>query len=310
MEYRKELTKEFTKPAAVTLGKFDGIHLGHRLLIQEVIAAEKSGMISCVFSFDMHPVSLFSEREIHLIYTEEEKKAILQELGVSCFLSYPFTKETAAMEPETFIEKILLEKLQAEVIVVGPDYRFGKGRRGDISMLAQYANRYGFQLLIKDKLTYHGEVVSSTRIRETLANGELEKANAMLGQPYRITGTVVSGRQLGRTIGIPTINQQLPEQKLLPPNGVYAAQVQIDGKTYYGITNIGYKPTVQQTWVRNVETHLFDCTEDCYGKEAVVQLLSFVREEQKFDSVEVLQKQIQADILYVKKYFQKQLGLQ
>ena len=152
MEYRKEVTKEFTKPTAVTLGKFDGIHLGHRLLIQEVIAAEKSGMISCVFSFDMHPVSLFSEREIHLIYTEEEKKAILQELGVSCFLSYPFTKETASMEPETFIEKILLEKLQAEVIVVGPDYRFGKNRRGDIAMLAQYANHYGFQLLIKDKL--------------------------------------------------------------------------------------------------------------------------------------------------------------
>ena len=133
----------------------------------------------------------------------------------------------------------------------------------------------------------------------------MEKANAMLGQPYRITGTVVSGRQLGRTIGIPTINQQLPEQKLLPPNGVYAAQIHIEGKTYYGITNIGCKPTVQQTWVRNVETHLFDCTENCYGKEAVVQLLAFVREEQKFDSVEALQKQIQSDILYVRDIFKK-----
>ena len=299
MKYIHEITENIFAPTAVTLGKFDGIHLGHRLLIQEAIAAEKEGMVSCVFSFDMHPISLFSDREMDLIYTEDEKKAMLESLGVSYFLSYPFTKETASMEAEEFIEKILMEKLQAEVIIVGTDYRFGKGRRGDVFLLAEYAKKYGYYLIVKDKLTYQGEIVSSTRIRETLALGNIEKVNAMLGEPFHITGTVIEGNRLGRTIGIPTINQTIPEHKLLPPDGVYASV----GVSYYGITNIGYKPTVLQNRGRGVETYLFDCDQYLYGKEAVVQLHTFVRQEKKFSSLQELQKQIQEDIAKVKQYF-------
>ena len=169
--------------------------------------------------------------------------------------------------------------------------------------MAEYAKKYGYYLIVKDKLTYQGEIVSSTRIRETLALGNIEKVNAMLGEPFHITGTVIEGNRLGRTIGIPTINQTIPEHKLLPPDGVYASVVKIDGVSYYGITNIGYKPTVLQNKGRGVETYLFDCDQYLYGKEAVVQLHTFIRKEEKFSSLQELQKQIQEDIAKVKQYF-------
>lgn len=295
--------------SCVTLGKFDGLHRGHQLLLSYLTEYEKLGFTSVMFTFDYHPGNLFSEREIDLIYTEEEKKSLLSVGGPQVLISYPFTKESANMEPEKFIEQILVNQLDAKIIVVGNDYRFGCKRRGDVTMLQQYASIYDYQLIVCDKIMFDGQVISSTRIREELQKGHIEYVNEMLGHPYTIMGEVVYGRQLGRTLDIPTVNLLPDAHKLLPPNGVYASIVRIDGKAYHGVTNIGCKPTVEHSGQVGVETHMFDFHEDLYGRKIEVELYTFERSECKFDSVQQLMERMQEDIKFTKNYFQSKESL-
>lgn len=303
MEYIFETTEFQYHNTCVTLGKFDGLHRGHQLLLEELAKWEALGYTSVMFTFDYHPENLFSEREIDLIYTEEEKRILLEENGPKVLISYPFTKESASIEPEEFIRKILVEQLDAKVIVVGSDYRFGRKRRGDVTMLKQFADQFGIELIICDKLKYENEVISSTRIREELRIGHIRQVNDMLGHPFTIMGEVVHGNQIGRTLQAPTVNLLPASHKLLPPRGVYASKVIHQGKEYYAVTNIGCKPTVESNGRVGVESHILDFNQDIYGHFIQVELYEYERGEVHFQSLEELKSQLKTDIQFAKQVF-------
>ena len=304
MEYIAGKTDFKYKNTVVTLGKFDGIHLGHKQLIDLAISYKKQGLTAVMFSFLLHPGNLFSDKEFELIYTEEEKLVKLNHYGIDVLISYPFTEETRSMGPENFIKDILVDKLEAKVIIVGNDFHFGIHRSGDVAFLKQYEETYGFQVIACDKKKWKNEVISSSAIRHALKEGNMEAANAMLGQPYSIRGEVAHGRKLGRTIGIPTMNLIPSGTKLLPPCGVYASKTLIDGVWHAGVTNIGYKPTVGEEDYIGVETFVFDFDKDLYGEILEVELIYYIRPEMKFGSVEELVSKMQEDIIIAKKCLQ------
>ncbi len=271
--------------SAVSLGKFDGFHRGHRLLLDRILEHPK--LHATVFTFD----GILNGKQIYL---EEEKRSLLERLGVEREVLFPFSEKTRSMTPETFIREMLVERMDAKLICVGEDFHFGKDRRGDVDMLSKYAPQYGYELCVFPKIKEDGEVISSTRIRGELAQGRIEKANRLLGDPYFVRGEVVHGNALGRTIGMPTANLLPGEQKLLPAYGVYATRVEADGKIYGGVTNVGVKPTIGADRA-NVETTLLHFDGDLYGKQITVYFLEFLRPEQRFDSLEELKAQMSRD---------------
>lgn len=307
MEYIAGITNFNFKNSAVTLGKFDGLHLGHRQLLDLTVSYKKQGLTAVMFSFLLHPSNIFSEKEFELIYTEEEKVSILNKSGIDVLISYPLTEDTRTMEPIAFIEEILIKKLDTKVIIVGNDFRFGINRSGDVALLKQFEKAYGYQVIECEKIKFKNEIISSTIIRNTLREGNMEKVNAMLGQPYTIRGEVVHGRKLGRTIGMPTINLVPPSSKLLPPCGVYASKSLINGIYHPGVTNIGYKPTVGEEKFIGVETFIFDYNDDLYGKMLEVELFEYIRSEMKFGSLDELVHQMSEDIMLTKNFFKLQI---
>ena len=216
----------------------------------------------------------------------------------------PFTEELMHMEPEQFVKEYLVERLHAEYLAVGPDFRFGHKREGNPQMLQKLGKEYGFTVEIVEKEKDGSRDISSTYIREELEKGNMEKVNGLLGYTYFTRGEIVHGRQLGRTIGVPTANLIPPEIKKLPPNGVYITKSLINGKIYEGITNVGYKPTVRENFL-GVETYLFCCNENLYGQEAEVRFYQYLRPEKKFDSLEDLKKQLNQDVETGRAFFQK-----
>ncbi|MBH1942300.1 bifunctional riboflavin kinase/FAD synthetase [Mobilitalea sibirica] len=305
MDYIAENTNFKLKNSAVTLGKFDGLHLGHQLLLEQVISLKKQGYTAVMFSFSYHPGNLFSKKEFELIYTEEEKLAKLRNTKMDVLVSYPFTKETSNMEPEDFIKDVLIGKLDAKIIVVGQDFRFGHKRRGDVKLLQSLAETYGYRVIACEKRKYKDSIISSSEIRKELKEGNMETVNEMLGQPYSILGEVRHGRKLGRTLGLPTTNIIPVSGKLLPPCGVYASKTIVDGISYPGVTNIGFKPTVGAEKVKGVETYIFDFNQDLYGKFIEVELYTYERPELKFNSIEELKQKMQEDIAFTRNYFLK-----
>lgn len=305
MEYISGDTNFKFHNTAVTLGKFDGIHLGHQYLMKQVADYKKLGYKTIMFSFLFHPCNLFSDREIELIYTEEEKRYKLEKSDLDVLISYPFTQETRSMKPEAFIKDILVDQLDAKVIVVGSDFHFGYKKRGNIQLLQELQVQYGYKVVVCDKMKLDDTVISSSTIRSELQKGNLELVNAMLGQPYTIIGEVQHGRKIGRTIGIPTTNLIPATNKLLPPCGVYASKTYVDGTYYDGVTNIGFKPTVGAEKRKGVETYLFDYDNDLYGKLIEVELFTYERPEMKFNSLEELKYRMQLDITFTQKYFKE-----
>ena len=291
------------KNSAVCLGKFDGIHIGHRELINYAVSMKKNGLKAVVFSFLMNPRMLKNTEDFSLIYTEDEKKIILKDAGTDILVSYPFNRAMFSMEPECFVKNILIDKLDTKILIVGKDFRFGHNRSGDVALLRQLSSKYGYELKTFDKVMYNDEVVSSTRIRTCINEGSIEEANEMLGVPYCIVGEVLHGRKLGRTLGMPTINIVPKEVKLLPPNGVYASKTWIDGCAHYGISNIGVKPTVGAEKRRLIETFIFDFSGNLYGRKLKVDLFAFERPEQKFASVEELKNQMEHDTVFARNFF-------
>lgn len=306
MRYIWNTTDFHLQNTAVSLGKFDGFHVGHRLLIEYVTSLKEKGYQAVTFSFFQHPGFMVSNAlSKKLIYTEAEKVKKAEELGSDCFISYPFNKEVMNTEPEEFVRSVLVEKLGARVVVVGKDYHFGKDRSGNVQMLEELGKKYGFVVKAFDKVIMDGLEVSSTRIRNDLQEGKIKQANAMLGSPYSITGKVVYGNQIGRTLGMPTANIIPPAEKLIPPNGVYASRIFVEGDVYYGITNIGYKPTVGDKNEKGVETFIFDFQESIYDKEIKVELFAYERGEQKFGSLDELKMQMERDCQFGKEYFKQ-----
>lgn len=300
---RKTLNYEAEMPSVITLGKFDGVHRGHMRLINRILEiGKKDDLETVIFTFDVSPQVSLNQKKPQMLLTNEERRKRLHRQGIHTLIECPFVPEIRDMEAEDFIRKILVKNLQVKALVVGPDFHFGHGRRGTPEMLDRMGKEYGFTVEVLDKVMDGDREISSTYIREELSKGNMEKVNELLGYPYTLTGEVIHGHQLGRTIGVPTINQIPGEGKLLPPRGVYASRTRIAGKEFHGITNIGIKPTVLEKFV-GVETYLFDCDMDLYGEKAKVELYHYQRPERKFESVDALKMQLQKDEKRGKEYF-------
>lgn len=294
---------QLEKRSVVTLGKFDGLHRGHDRLLSRAMDLAKDGCQTVVFTFDVSPLVKLGTRITRTILTNEERRDLLEKKGIDCLIECPFVPELIQMEPEDFVREILAVQLRAAYVVVGPDFHFGYERKGTPWLLEKLGGKYGFQVEILPKETEKDREISSTWIREILREGRIEYVNHLLGYPYFVKGKIVHGRQLGRTWGLPTINQIPDDGKLLPPFGVYASRTFVNGKEFFGISNVGVKPTVEVPFA-GVETYLFGCSEDLYDKTAWVEFLHFVRPECKFDSVEELREQIQRDAGAGKSFFE------
>lgn len=293
---QNEEARQFhTMGTTVALGKFDGIHLGHQLLIDGLNKEKLKGRRALVFTFGSNPNSVLSGGLQKNIYTSKEKEMYFANLGIDILLEYPFTKEFASISPEDFVYQCLVRQLGVRSIYVGEDFRFGRGRMGNVALLKSLGEEYQFVVNALPKKTLHGKVVSSTIIRDMLESN-FHVANEMLGNPYFIYGEVVHGQHLGHTIGFPTINQMIPEQKLVPAFGVYASRVKLDGYYYKAISNLGKKPTIACQHQTSLETYILDYDGDLYGQQLQTELLYYIRPEEKFDSLDALKEQIGNDI--------------
>lgn len=290
---------------AAALGKFDGIHIGHRRLLEEILRRKQDGLAACVFTFDPAPAVLFGGSDGRELTTREEKRALFERMGVDILIEFPMTIETAAMEPEVFAQEVLAERLQVEFLAAGSDLSFGNKGRGDAALLQRLGPELGFSVKIIDKVCLDGRQVSSTCVREQVEAGNMELVERLLGMPYMIAEEVVAGNRLGRTIGFPTVNVLPAKNKLLPPNGVYFSEVRCRGKIYRAISNVGYKPTVTKERVMGVESYLYDFDQEVYGEPIEVYLLAFRRPERQFENVEALRAQLKEDIAAGKVYMLK-----
>ena len=257
MEYIRG-TREFQieEPTAVTLGKFDGLHRGHKKLLEELFRFREKGCKTAVFTFETAPGTLIRKKLQTMITTNEERYENLRDAGVDYLVEYPFNEQVASMSPEEFVVHVLKGQMNAEAIVAGTDFHFGRNRSGDVAFLKANAEKFRYDLTVVEKAMDGEREISSTYIREELAAGRIEKANELLGYTYSIQGRVVHGKHLGTGMGFPTVNLLPPSQKHLPAFGVYLSEVEIDGKLYPGITNIGRKPTIKGEHPAGVETHI------------------------------------------------------
>lgn len=284
-----------TKKTAVTMGKFDGLHRGHQKLVDKIREYASDDCESVLCAFDMHRDAIMTNRERreHL------------EGKIDWLIDCPFTKDLKNMEAEDFIRDILCGKLGAAHIAVGRDFVFGHDKRGSVKMLEAFAGEYGYTLDVIEKERYHDIVISSTYIRDALAQGDVELAEKLLGYPYELTGIVQHGQQLGRTLGFPTMNIEPEAQKIMPRYGVYACRVKIDGKWYNGVGNAGVKPTVTDERRRLLEVYVYGYEGDAYGKEVTARFCGFERPEVKFGSVDGLKEQVMKDMQYGIDFFNK-----
>nr|WP_315103865.1 bifunctional riboflavin kinase/FAD synthetase [uncultured Catonella sp.] len=284
----------------VTLGKFDGLHLGHRELIDEVL--KSSGLTKVLFTFYVNPSGILFDKEMKVIDTNEERKLLTKEFDLDYMIDFPFTKEIIDTSADEFIEKIIYDKLDAKKLVVGTDFRFGKNRLGDVELLEKRSKDFGYEVKVIEKKKMYGEEISSTRIRHLITKGDVKMAGNLLGRHFSFSGEIIHGNHLGHTIGMPTINIKPDNSKLIPSFGVYVSYTELDGVKYKGITNIGVKPTVGKNNEAGIETWLFEFNKDVYGHFAKVNLLDFIRPEMKFDSLEAVKRQVNIDINMVMEF--------
>lgn len=279
----------------LTIGKFDGVHLGHQAVLSNVLQkADALGLPATVMVFEPQPEEVFSPQKAPArISPLREKYELLKQQGVDRLLAVRFNKAFASQSADTFVHDLLVDKLGVKFLVVGDDFRFGQGRKGDFAMLQAAGRQYGFDVVSTQSFTVHAHRISSTAVREALANSDFTLAQEMLGRPFAVYGRVVHGDKKGRTIGFPTANVMLKRSRA-PIHGVFAVHVAVDGNKFNGVANIGTRPTLNG--VRNqLEVHIFDMSADLYGKPITVFPVAKIRDEQKFDSFEILKAQIQAD---------------
>lgn len=280
---------------AVALGYFDGIHLGHRAVLDTALAsAEKEDLVPVVMLFDIHPRKLISGNIPPMLTSEKKKRSLLENMGFTV-VDFDF-REAMNYSPDEFIEKILIDCLNARVVTCGFDYHYGKGGKGNAATLRQELEKRDVRVFAKAAVLLDGDVVSSTAIRDFISKGEIERANAMLGSLFSYDFTVEKGDGIGRVLGFPTINQFFPEDFIIPRYGVYASRVCLDGKYYPAVTNVGVRPTLDETSMRS-ETCILDFHGDLYGKNVEVSLVRFIRDEIKFPDLESLSAQIERDII-------------
>jgi riboflavin kinase/FMN adenylyltransferase len=284
----------------VTVGVFDGVHLGHRVLLDHLVSgAKRSGGKSVVVTFDPHPRLILSERTrgLSFLSTPDEKKKLLEESGIDHLIVLPFTRDLGNMDAKDFIKKILVEEIGMKHLIVGYDNHFGKDKGGDYKKISECAGLYGFDVDLIEGMYSSGVIISSTSIREALLNGRLEDANRLLGYCYSLTGRVVRGRQLGHKLGFPTANIKPGSTcKLIPSDGVYAVEVISGNSKLKGIMSIGYNPTVNKTKrKRSIEVHILDFDMDLYEQQITAVFRFRLRDEKKFENKEQLVNQMKQD---------------
>lgn len=295
--YRLQELPAFGNPV-ITLGTFDGVHLGHRAILEAVIRqAQAAGGQSILITFEPHPRKvLFPEQELKILTPLDEKVRLIQEAGIEHVVVAPFTKAFSQLSADKYIEDFLVRYFHPEVIVIGHDHHFGHDRKGNIALLEAFAAPCGFKVCQISEQLINDAAVSSTKIRKALAQGAVVAAREMLGRPYSFKGSVVHGQQLGAQLGYPTANlEPLCADQLLPANGVYAITALLDGQALKGMMNIGVRPTVSKEMERRIEAHLFGFSAEIYGRELEIFFVEKLRDEQRFPSIEVLQAQLQQD---------------
>ena len=286
----------------ITFGKFDGIHRGHRLLLDTVLQKKTDDLKAVVFTFDIPPRKKVEDDRGDVLTTNEEKMHVFENMGIDYVVECPFTEEIRNMDAVDFI-RMMVEKLHVKYMVVGTDFHFGHNRMGDYQLLLEYADKFGYEVQVIEKIQSDGRDISSTYIREYIKEGNIEKANELLGYSFFVQGIVEHGIEIGRTIGFPTVNLVPEADKLLPPFGVYITRILIGGEEYCGITNVGCKPTIEGDNPIGVETHVLDFSDDVYDMAVEVEFLHRIRAEVKFASIDELKAQLQQDIKIARIYF-------
>ncbi|NLJ42391.1 MAG: bifunctional riboflavin kinase/FAD synthetase [Bacteroidales bacterium] len=284
----------------VTIGVFDGVHLGHQALLRQLVAAAREkGSESVVITFDPHPKHVLSQDNENLLFltTLTEKGKLLEKLMVDHLIVINFTKDLGNIEARDFIRDVLVKSIGIKHLLVGYNNQFGKARGGDISKIREYARVYGFTVDQAEGVSGEEGIISSTAIREALLSGDLANANKWLGYSYQVTGKVVEGKKLGRSLGFPTANIKPDEDlKLIPANGVYAVEVLIENELRQGVLSIGYNPTVDPgRKTRSIEVNIFDFEDDLYGKSVTVFFRYRLRDEKRFENTDQLRKQMAHD---------------
>ncbi len=300
VKIHSEINRFKAHKPVVTIGTFDGLHLGHQKVLNRLIDFARShGGESVVFTFYPHPRLVIApdETNLRLLTTLEEKKELFARSGIDHLIIFPFTKEFSQLTYSEFVEQILVKKMNTHCLVVGYDHRFGKNREGGFEYLQNCANKFGFEIEKLEVLLVDEAHVSSTHIREALEKGDVALANKFLGYQFTLHGTVVEGERVGRKLGFPTANIEASDpHKLIPGYGVYAVEVLLSGKKYGGMLNIGSRPTFNKNADnRSIEVHIFDFSGDIYNKEITLVFAGKIRNEKKFSSVDALTEQLKKD---------------
>ena len=296
-----------TKKTIVTLGTFDGVHLGHNLILDKICkTAKQENLESVLLTFFPHPRLIVSnDSEIKMLNTMAEKAMLLEQKGIQNFIIHPFDKLFSELSPREFVKQVLIKQLNIQKIIIGYDHKFGKNRAADFNDLIAFGKEFGFEVEEISAKQVNEVSVSSTKIRNSLLEGNISLANAYLGYPYMLSGIVVKGNQLGRTIGFPTANIEISENyKLIPKNGVYIVTAIVNNQTIFGMMNIGIKPTLGDN-VPTIEVHLLNFSEDIYNQKIQVNVIERHRDEQKFESFEALKSQLEIDKTNTVDYFIK-----
>ncbi|MGB9779345.1 bifunctional riboflavin kinase/FAD synthetase [Caldanaerobacter sp.] len=293
----------YAEEKVIALGNFDGFHIGHQKLINEAIfIARNKGLKSAVFTFKQHTSKILEpDNPPELITTLDQKMEILNSFSIDYGIFFDFTRELSLFSPEKFIEEILIKKLNMKVAVIGPDYRFGHKGLGDVEVLKAYSSLYSYEVHVVPKVVYEGIVVSSSLIRELIKSGEVEKAALLLNRYFAIKGKVIKGMGIGKMLGFPTANIEIPGEMVLPKKGVYVTIVKIRGKDFISVTNVGFKPTFGEKNL-TIETHIIDFQEQLYEENIEIEFVKRIRDEIKFKSSDELKEQVFRDIEYAKNF--------
>ena len=293
----------FQNKTAVTMGIFDGVHRGHQAVINTACEFKKQGLDVVLFTFKTDTVTTKGRGFIEMLLSDDLKKERFDKLGVDYIYS-PAFDEMKNMTSAQFVEQVLYNKLNAEVVVCGEDFRFGKGAKGDAEKLKLLCAKYHIKTVIVKQAKYEGRKISSSDIRDCIRRGEIKRANEMLGYNYYYKLSVLHGNEIGRTLDFPTINQEITKGYILPLFGVYITRTKIDGKWHNSISNIGVKPTFEESSAPLIETNILDFEGDIYGQVVEVELICFLRPERKFESVDELKRQVKSDINKTREFFE------
>jgi riboflavin kinase/FMN adenylyltransferase len=301
-------TTDLPRGSIATIGNFDGVHLGHRRILERVaVRARDVDRPSVAITFEPHPLSVLRpDHAPRRLQTLRQKEEALEAIGVENLLVIPFTRDFSLTEPEEFVRSVLGTRLAVSEVYLGSHFAFGRGKRGDIALLKRMGPECGFVASSVEEVIFEGEPVSSTRIRTAIGRGDVARANAMLGREYEIDGLVARGDKVGRKIGYPTINLE-PENELHPADGVYVTQIHIRSfdRRFDCVTNIGRRPTVYEDYATVIETYVLDFSANVYGERVRLHFFDRLREERRFPSVTALSEQIGRDIEATRQFFEK-----